>query len=50
MDCTYCSEDVPRTSGKMLVKNNGKRAYFCSSKCQKNWTKNRNLKYKEKKA
>ncbi len=45
MECDYCSTEVSKTSGKMLVMNSGKRLYFCSSKCEKNWSKGRNLGY-----
>ena len=48
MKCNYCGEELKRTSGKMLVKNDGSKVYFCSSKCEKNWSKGRNLKYKDK--
>ena len=49
MECTYCGEEVPKTKGKMLVLNNGKKHYFCSAKCEKNWSNNRNHQYREKK-
>jgi len=47
MECSYCSQDISRGSGKMLIKNSGEKVYFCSSKCEKNWQNNRNLEYSE---
>ena len=38
MKCTFCSEEIERGTGKMLVQNDGKILYFCSSKCEKNLT------------
>lgn len=32
-----CKTNMPRGTGKMFVKNDGRIFYFCSSKCQKNW-------------
>ena len=34
--CTFCGTDIPRGTGKMFVKNDGKILYFCSNKCEKN--------------
>ncbi len=48
MKCSICKLNVPRGTGKMYVRNDGRIFYFCSSKCQKNWTMGRvekNLKW-----
>lgn len=34
--CTFCSNEIPRGTGKMTIKNDGKLIYFCSRKCEKN--------------
>lgn len=44
-ECTFCGEELEKTTGKMFVRIDGARSYFCSSKCQKNWEKNRKLRY-----
>ena len=36
MKCTFCSCEMERGTGKMLVMNDGKILYFCSSKCEQN--------------
>ncbi|MCJ7450567.1 MAG: 50S ribosomal protein L24e [Candidatus Nanohaloarchaeota archaeon QJJ-9] len=48
MECTYCGDEFHRTSGKMLILNSGKKIHFCSSKCEKNWEKGRDLEYSKK--
>jgi len=48
MECDYCGKELQKTKGKMLVLANGETKFFCSSKCQKNWEKNRNHKYPQK--
>ncbi|MCX2818391.1 50S ribosomal protein L24e [Haladaptatus sp. F3-133] len=35
-DCTYCGSEIEPGSGVLLVRNDGERVRFCSSKCQKN--------------
>jgi ribosomal protein L24E len=45
MECDYCGDDLPKTGGKMLVLNSGKRIHFCSGKCQSNWEQNRSHEY-----
>ena len=42
MKCTFCGAEIERGTGKMLVKNDGKVLYFCSSKCEKSWRMGRN--------
>ncbi len=37
MKCSICKSNIPKGSGKMFVRNDGRLFYFCSSKCQKNW-------------
>lgn len=44
-ECEYCNDKMPKTGGKMLVLNSGKRLTFCSGKCQKNWEQNRQHEY-----
>ena len=47
--CSFCEKQIPRGTGKMYVKTDGKIFYFCSSKCEKNMLvhkrKARNLKW-----
>ncbi len=45
MECDYCGNEIGRTEGKMLVRASGEKLYFCSSKCEKNYAKDRNLGY-----
>ncbi|MDY6777137.1 MAG: 50S ribosomal protein L24e [Candidatus Nanohaloarchaea archaeon] len=45
MECAYCDTEINKTQGKMLVRNSGKKVYFCSGKCEKNWARDRNLDY-----
>jgi len=35
-DCAYCGEEMEPGTGVLLVRNNGERVRFCSSKCEKN--------------
>lgn len=44
-ECTYCGQELSKTAGKLFVQRDGSRRYFCSSKCEKNWAKDRNLEY-----
>lgn len=44
-ECTYCGTELEKTGGKLFIKADGSRNYFCSAKCQKNWAKDRNLEY-----
>ena len=37
--CIFCKTEIPRGTGKILVKKNGKLIWFCSSKCEKNMLK-----------
>ncbi len=37
--CSFCKKEIPRGTGKMLIKKNGKILWFCSSKCEKNLLK-----------
>lgn len=36
MQCTFCAAAIPRGTGMMYVKVDGRIYYFCSSKCEKN--------------
>lgn len=36
MKCTFCGDNIEQGTGKMLVKNDGRIFYYCSSKCEKN--------------
>ncbi|MFB6203439.1 MAG: 50S ribosomal protein L24e [Candidatus Nanohaloarchaea archaeon] len=45
MECDYCGEEIPKTEGKMVVKNSGERLHFCSSKCEKNHAQDRSHDY-----
>lgn len=48
MECDYCGEELKKTEGKMLVKNSGEKLYFCTSKCEKNYLKDRGHDYPNK--
>ncbi len=37
--CSFCGTDIPKGTGKILVKTDGKILNFCSSKCEKNLLK-----------
>jgi large subunit ribosomal protein L24e len=37
--CSFCGNEMPRGTGKMYVKKDGKIFYFCSMKCEKNMNK-----------
>ena len=37
--CAFCGKIIPPGKGKMVVFNDGKILYFCSSKCEKNYLK-----------
>ena len=39
MNCTFCGESIPKGTGKMYVKVDGKVFYFCATKCEKNMLK-----------
>ena len=36
VECSFCGKEIPKGTGKMFVKNDGKILYFCSRKCEKN--------------
>lgn len=36
MKCSFCDENIQVGTGKMYVKKDGTKSYFCSSKCKKN--------------
>ncbi len=42
MKCSFCGAEIEPGTGIMLVKNDGKILYFCSSKCLKNYRLGRN--------
>lgn len=48
VECEYSGEEIKPTEGIMLVRNNGERLYFSSSKNLKNWEKNRKHSYPDK--
>ena len=35
-NCNFCGTDIPRGTGLMYVKKDGKMFRFCSRKCEKN--------------
>ena len=39
MKCTFCGKAIPKGTGKIYVKKDGKIFNFCSSKCEKNLVK-----------
>lgn len=42
-NCSFCGADIPRGTGKVYAKKDGRVLNFCSSKCEKNSLKlNRN--------
>jgi len=40
--CSFCGDELKVGTGKLLVKNDGKLLYWCSSKCEKNAALGRN--------
>lgn len=38
-NCTFCGSTMEFGTGTLLVKNDGKQIWFCSSKCEKNTLK-----------
>lgn len=36
MKCSFCGKNIQIGTGKMYVKKDGTKYYFCSSKCEKN--------------
>ncbi len=49
VECDYCGDEVRKTEGKMMVLQSGEKLYFCSSKCEKNYSQKRSHRYPEKK-
>ena len=41
--CSFCTKEIPTSTGTLFVKKDGKTLWFCSKKCEKN-----NLKLKRK--
>jgi large subunit ribosomal protein L24e len=39
MKCSFCKNQIPKGTGKLYIKKDGKIFYFCSSKCEKNQLK-----------
>ncbi|MBU1204112.1 MAG: 50S ribosomal protein L24e [Nanoarchaeota archaeon] len=37
--CSFCGENIPKGTGKIVVKKDGKVLYFDKSKCEKNMLK-----------
>jgi len=37
--CSFCGINIPAGTGKLFVKKDAKKLYFCSSKCEKNMIK-----------
>lgn len=46
MECEYSGEEIQPGEGIMLVRTNGERLYFASSKELKNWEKDRKHEYR----
>jgi len=42
MKCNFCGAELKAGTGKLLVKNEGKLLYWCSSKCENNAKLGRN--------
>tara|TARA_Y100000310_G_C20183016_1_gene579056 strand:- start:407 stop:577 length:171 start_codon:yes stop_codon:yes gene_type:complete len=34
--CSFCGKDIPKGTGKIFIKNDGKILHFHNSKCEKN--------------
>ncbi|MBI5390103.1 50S ribosomal protein L24e [Candidatus Woesearchaeota archaeon] len=46
MKCSFCNNEVEKSTGTMYVKKDAKILYFCSTKCEKSMLKlNRNPRY-----
>ena len=39
MKCSFCGKEIPMGKGKMFVFSDGRKLFFCSSKCEKNMLK-----------
>lgn len=39
VNCSFCTKDIPRGTGKVYVKKDGRVLQFCSNKCEKNMVK-----------
>ena len=39
MKCSFCSPNIEKGTGKMLIYSGGKIFYYCSNKCEKNQQK-----------
>ncbi|MBR9690851.1 50S ribosomal protein L24e [Candidatus Woesearchaeota archaeon] len=37
--CSFCRNEIEKSTGKMYVKADGKIFYFCSGRCEKNMLK-----------
>jgi large subunit ribosomal protein L24e len=37
--CDFCKRDIPKATGMIYIKKDGKKLDFCSSKCEKNMIK-----------
>ncbi len=35
MKCSFCGKEIKRGTGKLLVKDDASKFYFCSSRCEK---------------
>jgi len=38
-DCSFCGKEIPKGTGMMFVKKDGKVLHFCRMKCEKNQLK-----------
>lgn len=37
MKCSICRTSIPKGTGKMFIRNDGRIFYFCALKCQRNF-------------
>lgn len=39
VNCSFCTKEIPRGTGKVYVRKDGRVLQFCSNKCEKNMLK-----------
>ena len=37
--CSFCNKHIEEGTGTLFIHRNGKKSYFCSTKCEKNMLK-----------
>ncbi len=39
VNCSFCTKEIPRGTGKVYIRKDGRALQFCSNKCEKNMLK-----------